>query len=173
MANNPSYNEVFIEPGRPRDLYEPLVEAVRDIGSGEFSERASAARDRLRELGATFPLPGSSDERERVLPADWTPRIIPHEHWQRISAGILQRGRAINAWLTDLYNGDQEVVPREIVESSVFYRDRSAARKLRRGARPYLRPGPGASWRRRVRGARRQRAGPERRLLLGSPPQSR
>ena len=124
MANNLSYNEVFIKPGRPRDLYEPLVEAVRGIEPGEFSKRESAARERLRELGATFPLPGASDGRERVLPADWTPRIIPREHWQRISAGILQRGRAINAWLTDLYNGDQGVVPREIVESSVFYRDR-------------------------------------------------
>jgi uncharacterized circularly permuted ATP-grasp superfamily protein len=34
----------------------------------------------------------------------------------------LQRGYAINAWLVDLYNGEQDVVPEEIVRSSVFYR---------------------------------------------------
>ena len=124
MGNNASYNEVYKEPGRPRELYEPLIEILRGIGSGEFSEREATARERLRELGATFPLPGDQAGRERVLPADWTPRIIPRDHWQKISTGILQRGRAINAWLADLYNGDQTVVPRKIVESSVFYRDR-------------------------------------------------
>jgi carboxylate-amine ligase len=34
----------------------------------------------------------------------------------------LQRGYAINAWLFDLYNGAQDVVPDEIVKSSVLYR---------------------------------------------------
>ncbi|MGB3635752.1 MAG: circularly permuted type 2 ATP-grasp protein [Rubrobacteraceae bacterium] len=123
MGNNTSYNEVYKKPGQPRELYKPLIEIVRGIGSGEFSKRESAARECLRKLGATFPLPGSQGEQERVLPADWTPRIIPKDHWQKISSGILQRGKAINAWLADLYNGDQSVVPREIVESSVFYRD--------------------------------------------------
>lgn len=124
MGNNSSYNEVFIEPGRPRKLYEPLIETLQSLDSGEFSSREAAARERLRDLGATFPLPDKSGQQERVLPADWTPRIIPRDHWQSISSGILQRGRAINAWLADLYNGDQNVVPREIVESSVFYRER-------------------------------------------------
>lgn len=50
------------------------------------------------------------------------PRIIAGEHWERLSAGLLQRGRAINAWLADLYNGDQDVVPEEIVTSSALYR---------------------------------------------------
>ena len=124
MGNNSFYNEVYEEPGRPRELYVPLVEVVRSIGFREFSEKEAAARECLRKLGATFPIPGEEGDRERVLPADWTPRIIPQDHWQKISTGILQRGRAINAWLADLYNGDQSVVPREIVESSVFYRDR-------------------------------------------------
>ncbi len=124
MGNESFYNEVYGEPGQPRELYEPLVEVMRGIGSEDFSRRALAAKEFLRKLGATFPLPGDEAGRERVLPADWMPRIIPQDHWQKISAGILQRGKAINAWLVDLYNGDQDVVPREIVESSVFYRDR-------------------------------------------------
>lgn len=49
------------------------------------------------------------------------PRVIPADHWRRIPAGVLQRGKALNAWLTDLYNGGQTVVPRQIVQSSVFY----------------------------------------------------
>lgn len=119
------FNEVFRERGVARGHYEPLVKTMRSLGEDEFAERCGRGSERLRELGATFPLPDDSTGQDRVLPADWMPRLIPQEHWERISAGVLQRGRAINAWLTELY-GDaprgQEVVPQEIVESSVFYR---------------------------------------------------
>ena len=99
------------------------METIERMGEERFSGLAAAARERLRELGATFPLSEDDGGKERVLPADWIPRIIPTDHWRIVSAGVLQRGKALNAWLTDLYNGGQPVVPRRIVESSVFYRD--------------------------------------------------
>lgn len=123
MKTRPShYNEVF-EAGKPREVYAPLMKIIERLGHDEFSRLSEAARERLRELGATFPLPDEDGGKERVPPADWLPRIIPSDHWRRISAGVLQRGKALNAWLTDLYNGEQTVVPRQIVESSVFYRE--------------------------------------------------
>ncbi len=109
------YNEVFREDGTPRQAYAPLIEIINSIGNGAFSGRSAAAKERLRELGATFPLSEDPGEKERILPADWIPRIIPADHWRRISTGVLQRGRALNAWLTDLHNGEQAVVPRQIV----------------------------------------------------------
>lgn len=124
MKTRPShYNEVFKEDGEPREAYAPLTKVIERIGDEEFSELSGSATERLRKLGATFPLPEEDGGRERVLPADWIPRIIPADHWRKISAGILQRGKALNVWLSDLYNGDQSVVPRQVVESSVFYRD--------------------------------------------------
>lgn len=124
MKTRPShYNEVFEEDGSLREVYAPLMETIEHMGKERFSGLAEAARERLRELGATFPLSEDDGGKERVLPADWIPRIIPADHWRIVSAGVLQRGKALNAWLTDLYNGEQPVVPRQIVESSVFYRD--------------------------------------------------
>lgn len=117
------YNEVFEDNGTPREAYAPLMEIINNIGKEDFSARSAAAKEKLRELGATFPLSEDPAEKERILPADWIPRIIPAEHWRRISTGVLQRGKALNTWLTDLYNGEQTVVPRQIVESSIFYRD--------------------------------------------------
>lgn len=116
------YNEVFEAEGKPREPYAPLAEAIGGIGVGAFAGRKDAAYGKLRELGATFPLSDDPGERERILPADWLPRIVPREHWERLSRGLLQRGRAINAWLADLYGPGQNVVPQEIVESSFFYR---------------------------------------------------
>lgn len=124
MKPRPShYNEIFEGNGTPREAYAPLMEIINSIGREDFSARSAAAKEKLRDLGATFPLSEDPGEKERILPADWIPRIIPAEHWRRISTGVLQRGKALNAWLTDLYNGEQTVVPRRIVESSIFYRD--------------------------------------------------
>ena len=53
---------------------------------------------------------------------DWVPRIITADEWRTLSEGLLQRGRAINAWLRAVYGGGQDLVPQEIVRGSVFYR---------------------------------------------------
>lgn len=53
---------------------------------------------------------------------DWVPRIISAGDWRTLSEGLLQRGRAINAWLRAVYGGGQDLVPEEIVRGSVFYR---------------------------------------------------
>ncbi|HET7478055.1 MAG TPA: circularly permuted type 2 ATP-grasp protein [Rubrobacteraceae bacterium] len=113
-------NEVYKPDGEARGFYRPLLEVLTNMGPEDFAERRERARVLLEDLGATFPLPG--EDNDRVLPADWMPRIIPRDHWEKLSAGLLQRGKAINAWILDLYNGSQSVVPDEVIESSVFYR---------------------------------------------------
>lgn len=122
------YNEAFEGRGTTREHYEPLLETLALLGTGMQLERRIRAGMKLRELGATFPLTGDPAGMSRVLPADWIPRIIPQDHWNKLSTGLLQRGRAINAWLGDLYNGHQDVVPDEIIQSSVFYRPRPLPR---------------------------------------------
>ncbi len=116
------FNEVFEPGGKVRERYRPLFEALERIGKEEFAARCARAREKLRELGATFPLPDDPEGQDRILPADWIPRIIPKDHRELLSTGLLQRGNAINAWLIDLYNGEQDMVPEEIISSSVFYR---------------------------------------------------
>ncbi|MDQ3285558.1 MAG: circularly permuted type 2 ATP-grasp protein, partial [Actinomycetota bacterium] len=115
------FNEVFEPEGKVRERYRPLFEALEHMGEEEFAARCERAEEKLRELGATFPLPDDPEGQDRILPADWIPRIIPKDHREILSTGLLQRANAINAWLVDLYNGEQDVVPEEIVRSSVFY----------------------------------------------------
>ena len=116
------FNEVFENDGTPRAHYEKVLAALGSMGPGEFTARVLRARERLRDEGATFVLPDDPDDTGRIFPADWLPRIFPSDHWRTLSAGLLQRGRALNAWLRDVYGGEQDVVPEEIVRSSVFYR---------------------------------------------------
>ncbi len=119
-ARTVHYNEAIEQDGAARASYRPLLRAVEDLGTESYARKRERASEKLGELGATFPLPGYTGK-DRVLPADWVPRIIPHDEWESLSYGLLQRGWAINAWLADLYHGDQSVVPAEVVDSSVFY----------------------------------------------------
>ena len=116
------FNEAFDSDGGAREHYVPLLDAVGDMREGEFAGRISRANQRLREMGATFVLPDDPEDTDRIFPVDWVPRIVPADHWRTLSAGLSQRGRAINAWLREVYGGDQDVVPDEVVRGSVFYR---------------------------------------------------
>ena len=93
-----------------------------DLGEGGLAERTLLAGRRLRELGATFPVDDGTGDLERLLPVDWVPRIIAADEWRTLSEGLLQRGKAINAWLRGVYGAGQDLVPEEIVRGSIFYR---------------------------------------------------
>jgi uncharacterized circularly permuted ATP-grasp superfamily protein len=116
------FNEAFETDGSARAHYRPLLDALGAMQEGDFAGRISRANERLREMGATFVLPDDPEDAGRIFPVDWVPRIVPSDHWRTLSAGLSQRGRAINAWLREVYGGDQDVVPDEVVRESVFYR---------------------------------------------------
>ena len=116
------YNEMYDEAGSLRGLYAPLIEVYRSLGEEEFQRRTGLARRRLEELNATFPVEDEPGNPERLVQVDWMPRVIAAAEWRELSDGLLQRGRAINAWLRAVYGGGQDLVPEEIVRGSVFYR---------------------------------------------------
>jgi len=125
VAIKPSfYNEALEASGDAREMYKPLMDAFAALGE-DTDNRLSSARDLLREMEATFILPDAPDEEGRVIPVDWLPRVMSADEWNTLSRGLLQRGRAINAWLQDVYGDGQDVVPGEIVETSAFYKPHS------------------------------------------------
>ena len=57
----------------------------------------------------------------RTVPTDWIPRLIPAEDWDTISRGVAQRLKAINRFLMDLYCGQQNIVPPDVMFSCQYY----------------------------------------------------
>ena len=80
--------------------------------------QSDAAKARLD----VAPLSGE----ERPFPLDLVPRVIPASEWATIEAGVTQRVRALEAFLSDLYDGaqilDDGVVPRRLVTTSAHFR---------------------------------------------------
>ncbi|MEO0389834.1 MAG: circularly permuted type 2 ATP-grasp protein [Pseudomonadota bacterium] len=58
----------------------------------------------FRRTGITFNVYGAADAEERLIPFDIVPRVIGAREWARLTRGIEQRVRAINAFLYDIYH---------------------------------------------------------------------
>ena len=77
-------------------------------------KKSKEAEAFFRRTGITFNVYGQADAQERLIPFDLIPRIISNREWTRLSKGIEQRVRAINAFLHDIYNR-QEILRAGII----------------------------------------------------------
>jgi uncharacterized circularly permuted ATP-grasp superfamily protein len=111
-------NEVFGGDGAPLSHYGPVLEEMGRMGPGEWGRRVGLAHGRL--LGVQRDL-GISDREDKTYPVDYVPRLVPAVGWEALERGLTQRMIAINEWLRMLERGEDEVVPEEILESSVLY----------------------------------------------------
>jgi uncharacterized circularly permuted ATP-grasp superfamily protein len=113
----PGTNEVFGPDGRPRPIYEGIFEELEGAGPARWEEKRRRAHEALLEEQHAFGVL----EGDKTHPTDWIPRIVPASDWARLRSGLEQRLRAINEFLRRLEAGKDEIVPREILESSILY----------------------------------------------------
>ena len=96
-----------------------LASWLAETPSAELDRRQKAAENAFRTLGITFSVYGEEDAAERIIPFDIVPRIFTAREWQRLSDGLEQRVRAINAFIDDIYGARRiiadGVVPADIV----------------------------------------------------------
>ena len=107
-------DEAFSEPGQVRPIYREVLAA---LSRADLNETAEAVLRHAEDAGLDFGAVG--------FPVDAVPRLIGAEEWTRIEAGLVQRLRALNAFLHDVY-GDQRafadgVLPERIVTTSEGY----------------------------------------------------
>ncbi len=91
----------------------------------------------FRRLGITFSVYGSEEGVERLIPFDVVPRILDAEEWRIVSTGVCQRVRAINAYLDDIYHGQNILragrIPAELVLNNPAFRPEVLGLDLPRG----------------------------------------
>jgi len=114
-------DEMFDRFGRTREIYRGIFDTLRPLTAGDLAARADGLRRAYRDRGVTFALSGE----ERPFPLDVVPRVLAHSEWQRIETGIVQRVRALECFLADLYGAGEVfsdgVVPRRLIHSSPHF----------------------------------------------------
>jgi uncharacterized circularly permuted ATP-grasp superfamily protein len=131
------FDEVFDANGQPRALAQPLVRNIERLAAGELLSHQQAAERALLHRGITFHVYGEQAGAERIFPFDLVPRIVAASDWNRIERGLIQRIRALNLFIDDVYH-DQRivrdgVVPGDLVRSSTAYRPACAGLNPPRG----------------------------------------
>nr|WP_030435911.1 carboxylate--amine ligase/circularly permuted type 2 ATP-grasp protein [Actinoplanes subtropicus] len=87
--------------------YAGIVQVLSRLGSAGLRRREDARDDEQRSRGITFSVAGEAAT--RLFPFDLVPRIVPAEDWRRLSAGLVQRVRALDRFVSDVY-GQRAVV---------------------------------------------------------------
>ena len=98
------FNEMDGGEDKPRAPYSRYCEWLATEPAERLRKKAREAETFFRRTGITFNVYGSADADERLIPFDLVPRILSGREWTKLTRGIEQRVRAINAFLHDIYH---------------------------------------------------------------------
>jgi uncharacterized circularly permuted ATP-grasp superfamily protein len=121
-----TFDEIYDEAGEVRPHYRALIDRLSSLDKDELGERFGMLESIFRTLGITFAVTGHEKGLERTWPMDLVPRIIAAQEWKTLEAGLIQRVTTLNAFLDDLYVGQQSaindgIIPRWVVETADGY----------------------------------------------------
>ena len=104
MPGPSAFDEMTNADGSIREPYLILDQWLKEQHPDALGLMAADAEAIFRRLGITFAVYGSNEGTEKLIPFDMIPRIISAVEWRRLSKGIEQRVRALNAFLHDIYH---------------------------------------------------------------------
>jgi uncharacterized circularly permuted ATP-grasp superfamily protein len=110
------------DSGQVRAPYAAIEEWLRSTDPTTFASKRAEADLIFRRVGITFNVYGDQAGTERLIPFDLIPRVLSADEWTRLAAGLIQRVKALNLFLHDIYHG-QEVVRAGIVPESHLLRN--------------------------------------------------
>ena len=113
------------QEGETRSPYRDYCGWFEAEDVARIQHKAVQAEALFRTTGITFNVYGAVDGDERLIPFDVVPRIISAGEWRRLSRGIEQRVRALNAFLYDIYHRQEILragrVPTDLIAGNAAF----------------------------------------------------
>ncbi|MDN5508663.1 MAG: circularly permuted type 2 ATP-grasp protein, partial [Pseudomonas sp.] len=108
------YDEMYDGAGQVRPHYREFARWLADTPAELLAQRRREADLLFHRAGITFTLYGDEQGTERLIPFDTIPRSIPASEWRIVERGCIQRVKALNLFLADLYH-DQRIIKAGII----------------------------------------------------------
>ena len=119
------FDEMLLGANDVRDPYAEYHKWFSKEDPTRLAKKSKEAEAFFRRTGITFNVYGQSAAQERLIPFDLIPRIIANKEWTKLSKGIEQRVRAINAFLHDIYHRQEilraGIVPIELISRNAAF----------------------------------------------------
>src|SRR5213080_2691443 len=113
---NGVFDEMFAERGQARPHYAAVSRRLAKMNPASLDRRRRMADVSFRNQGITFTVYGDARGVEKIFPFDLVPRIVPHNEWEIIEKGLIQRITALNLFCQDIYH-EQRILKEGVVPS--------------------------------------------------------
>lgn len=107
-------------PGAARAPYALIDAWLKASPHTLLMAKRREAETLFRRIGITFAVYSEGGDPERLIPFDLIPRILAQAEWQRLSIGLQQRVRALNAFIHDVYHGREILRAGRVPERLIF-----------------------------------------------------
>jgi len=115
------YNEMF-RGTEMRKEYANIQSWLHRYGSEALLERQEEAEALFRRIGITFAVYTDGADPDRLIPFDMIPRVFNGAEWSIVERGSIQRARALNAFIADVY-GDRAIVKEGIMPEAMLLKN--------------------------------------------------
>jgi len=120
------YDEMFAPDGSPRAHSGGLHETLTSLSRDALAAIQEQVTRSFRNEGITFTVYTDDEADERIIPIDSIPRVMSGADWRELEAGLTQRLKALNLFLSDVYGParivEDGVVPADVVRDCPQYR---------------------------------------------------
>ena len=117
-----AFDEMNMPDGSLRQAYREIALWLEDTPPEALEYRRKEAELLFRRIGITFAVYGEVEAQERLIPFDVIPRIISRKEWTILEAGLKQRTRALNMFLSDIYHA-RDILRAGIVPEDLIYQN--------------------------------------------------
>jgi len=113
------FDEMHSSPTGVRTLYANYAKWLHNVPAEQLESKRKEAELLFRRVGITFNVYGEDAGTERLIPFDVIPRLLANDEWQVLSKGAIQRVKALNMFLHDIYH-DREIIKAGIVSENIL-----------------------------------------------------
>ncbi|MBL8506093.1 MAG: circularly permuted type 2 ATP-grasp protein [Methylobacillus glycogenes] len=116
---NTAFDEMHLPDAAVRAIYAQYAQWLQDVPLHQLESKRQEAELLVRRVGITFNVYGEDAGSERLIPFDVIPRLLSAAEWTRLSDGAIQRVKALNMFLHDIYH-EQNIIKAGIVPASIL-----------------------------------------------------
>ncbi|MEX0614344.1 MAG: circularly permuted type 2 ATP-grasp protein, partial [Methylophaga sp.] len=98
------YDELMVDQHQPRTFSYRLLDHLQSMRNDAFNQRVAESEIEILERGVTFTVYSDAGNIDRAWPFDIIPRILAKREWDCTEKGLIQRIRALNQFIDDIYN---------------------------------------------------------------------
>ena len=130
------YDE-YVDPTQNlRSTNKKISEFIAKYTKRKLLKIAKSSESLISSRGITFRVYDESKPLEQFWPLDIIPRVIQKKEWSSISKGLVQRIRALNLFIDDVYN-KQNIFKEKIIDKELILKSGNFRKKCVGISPPY------------------------------------